>query len=404
MKRIIHHFSTLTIFVLIFTLGCQKPENDSEYLKEVLINIENIKSASYHNISKPFQPGDTIPKFVNICYVKEFDHPSDTIIGSSFIELEKDDTTMIRNGYDGLVQASGYHEHKGLLLDSFKVKRAPFRLVRPPFFNYTESIIKYAFETSDSIKTTYQDMGDSLVFKLTINEDQQVEFFGQPKYIDNPYTFGDNSSNYTIWIDKETDLPYKVKRSMAHSVSSTEVHDVKINHLDIEEFRLADYFPKNYEIREYGLDTYKKNPNAHDLLSQAAPDWTLSDFNNRKLALKDLGSKMILLQFTGIGCGPCQASIPTMKRMSNDYKHQDLKLISLETWTNNIRSLKHYSEKNEMNYIFLNCPDEIKKAYKVTGVPVFFVLDENRKVRKVIKGFSEEKTEKDLRAAVNELL
>jgi thiol-disulfide isomerase/thioredoxin len=404
MKPIIHHFSTLTILALIFLLGCQKPENDSEYLKEVLSNIEDIESAGYRLNSKAFAPLDTVPEYSVFHQVKEFRNPSDTTIGSSFVKLKDDNTSKLHIGYDGHVKASVYEEHKGLLLDSFKVKRAPVRLVAPPFFNYTESIIKYALKTSDSITTTYQDMGDSLVFKLTINEDQQVEFFGQPKYIDNPYTFGDNSSNYTIWIDKETDLPYKVKRSMAHSVSSTEVHDVKINHLDIEEFRLADYFPDGYEIREYDIDTHKKNPNAHDLLSQAAPDWTLSDFNNRKLALKDLGSKVILLQFTGIGCGPCQASIPTMKRMSNDYKHQDLKLISLETWTNNIRSLKHYSEKNEMNYIFLNCPDELKKAYKVTGVPVFFVLDENRKVRKVIKGFSEEKTEKDLRAAVNELL
>ncbi|PWE00955.1 peroxiredoxin family protein [Marinilabilia rubra] len=191
---------------------------------------------------------------------------------------------------------------------------------------------------------------------------------------------------------------------MAHSVSSTRVFDVETNHLDIKKFKLADYFPEGYEIREYGIDTHKKKPNAHDLLGKKAPDWTLPDFNNRMVTLNKLGSKVVLLKFTGIGCGPCQASVPALKRMAEDYEDKDLELISLETWTNNMQSLKHYSDKNEMNYKFLNCSDEVKKTYKISGVPVFFVLDKNRIIRKVIKGFSPEKTEKNLRAVVNKLL
>ncbi|MEZ5010123.1 MAG: hypothetical protein R2744_00045 [Bacteroidales bacterium] len=55
--------------------------------------------------------------------------------------------------------------------------------------------------------------------RLTIHEEEQVEFFGKAYMPPSPYTYGDNPSVYELWIDKETDLPYKIRREMSHDIS-----------------------------------------------------------------------------------------------------------------------------------------------------------------------------------------
>lgn len=76
------------------------------------------------------------------------------------------------------------------------------------------SIINYALTTKDSIQTELTDLEEEYYFKLTINEDKQVEFFGQAYYMpDNPYDWGETTSIYELWISKSDNLPYKYRRS-----------------------------------------------------------------------------------------------------------------------------------------------------------------------------------------------
>src|SRR5690606_20080321 len=197
------------------------------------------------------------------------------------------------------------------IIDSFMVRKLPFRPVATPFFNYTESIIRYILENNDSTSMEQIDKGTDIYLKLTIYEDRQVEFFGKAHYLPkNPFTF-DATSIYELWINKETNLPYKVRREMEQSISVISVSDYEFNKLNIENFMVSDYFPKDYEIREYGQKGIENLPN--EMIGKKAADWTLQTVNNQDLSLSDLKSKVILLQFTSVSCGPCKASIPFLK-------------------------------------------------------------------------------------------
>lgn len=71
--------------------------------------------------------------------------------------------------------------------------------------------------------------------KLTINEENQIEFFGKPfRWPISPYNYGENSSIYEIWIDKSDNLPYKVRREMFHSISVTTCENYQLNHLNMD--------------------------------------------------------------------------------------------------------------------------------------------------------------------------
>jgi thiol-disulfide isomerase/thioredoxin len=390
------------LIISFFLIGrCNPIEyEERDYLDKVLYNLEDIKSATYFEKGGGYPPGDSVPSRIYQSYVKEYKNPADTTIGSSYIKFPKSDTTKMRFCYDGKMRARVNWDGKYMEIDSFRNNPLPFRPLNPPFFNYTASIIKYALETKDSITTDINDLGDSVLFRLQIYDSAKVEFFGKDYKINSPYGLDEEVSKYTIWIKKSNDLPYKVKREMSHNNSVTTLTKIKdINKDSIKDFRASKYFP-DYPLRS----ELKEDPHKIDLLGKSAPNWTLKDSENQTISLDDLKSKVLMIQFTGIGCGPCQHSYPFLKQLVNEYKNKDFEFVSIETWISDIDALKRYKERNGFSFKFLNSTKEVKSKYQVTGVPVFFILDENREIRKIVKGYSKEKTDKKIRDILDKLI
>ncbi|MCD8262451.1 MAG: hypothetical protein LUD15_14045 [Bacteroides sp.] len=70
----------------------------------------------------------------------------------------------------------------------------------------------------------------------------------------------------------------------------------------------------------------------------------------------------------------------------------------------NLRSIRVYTDKNGINYPTLCATEEIIKAYRIDSYPIFFILDENRTIRKVLRGYSEESSGKEILEMIEELL
>ena len=395
------------IYCLIFLLGfngCKEYAGTSTYLSQVLENLEQIESANYTTINEAWAHGDTTALRIGRTFVKEIMNHQDTTIGASFMRFDDVERTKLNFAYDGHVRVLVYHDVKGIVVDDFTSRQLPFRPVSPPFFNHVRNIISYALQTTDSIEIDFTDLGDQYHMKLTIHEETQVEFFGTAHHIpENPYNMDDPTSVYEVWIDKSTHLPFKVRREMSHDISVTTCIDAEINMEGMADFDIYAYLPDTYEIRAYGQRT--GTGTTHALLGKPAPDWVLQDINGREVALADLSSKVLLINFTGIGCGPCQASIPFLNGLKDLYRDADFMLIAIETWVNNKQAHQHYIERHQINYMFLGDSDEVVRQYHTGGaVPVFFILDQQRIVRKVINGYSLETTGTQIMDAINELI
>jgi thiol-disulfide isomerase/thioredoxin len=385
---------------LLIIQSCKENPGKNDFLKKVLANIDHIKSATYFSTISASAPEDTAKFITYNWYKKEYFNPTDTFIGSTFAWFQPFDTSKMYYFYDGLAQAYIDTDIKIVEIDSFMTNTLPFRPIGPPFFNYTKNIIKYALETKDSISTSLQDFGDSLLFSIIIYGDKQVEFFGKPFYNKNPYGSGKEISRYDIWINKSDCLPYQYRRKMSTNTSWETCRNIKLNNTGIEDFIPLKYFPSDFAIAVRG----KENPSKIDLSGKSAPDWTLKDFNGNVIALKGLKSKVLLIQFTGIGCGPCHASIPFLRQLVIDNKSESFELVSIETWSKNIEGIKRYYINNNLTYKFLISDAEVSKDYQIRGVPAFYVLDENRIIRRIIQGYEKETTDKEIRDIVNDLL
>jgi len=400
MKKIIN-----LVLVTLILSSCSENVNKTtnKYLSKVLKNLNKIESVSYLSKGESWQPGDTAAAFIFQRYVEAYNNPSDTTIGSSWVVLNEKDKTHLEFAYDGKMRTLIYDDEKRMVIDSFKVRKLPFRPVSPPFYNYTKSILKYALATKDSIVIERKNLDDAVYLKLTIYEDRQVEFFGKAHFIPkSPYNLGDPTSRYELWIDKSTNLPYRIRREMSHDISVTSVSNPEFNKIKIENFTASDYFPKDYEISQYGESNKRLNPNK--LLGKKAPNWLLTDSDGKEFSLSDLKSKVVLIQFTSVSCGPCKASIPFLKKLPSKYKEENFDFVAIECTSRNSNVLKNYMIRNNFDYRFLLSTKEVIKDYSIKSFPVFFILDENYVIKNVITGYGIETTDKQIFEAINELI
>ena len=241
-------------FLLLLPVYVVNGQDDKrEYLKKVLDNLEQIKSATYKVEGEVWNPGDTIPSSIRKYMVKEFDNPADSTIGASFVNLGTDDGKEFQFGYNGEVRVLVNHAVKEIKIDNFTTRPLPVRPLSPPFFNYCKNIVRYALETEDSIATTLEDCGDYFHFKLVINENTQVEFFGKAYHMPPPPFYVEPTSIYELWIHKSNGLPYKKRRAMSHDISVETCCNVEINKETIDRFDVFDYVPQGYETKKYDM-------------------------------------------------------------------------------------------------------------------------------------------------------
>ena len=362
------------------------------YLEKVLANTKKIKVAEYEITSKtkaPYEKGWTLTSEAKII---EHDNPKDTTIGASEV---KHNNLGVSSIYDGTNYVHINHKEKSVTIKDFQDRQSkalPFRMYGPPFFNYVKSLMRYMLTTTDSIQLVREETEEDYIYKLSIYEDQQVEFFGRDYRIPGTSLFfseEDAYSFYTLWIRKADNMPYRYLREMSHNVQDITCNLISWSDQPAQKPIVAtDYIPdKGYEVHYAGRSEQKKKDASVDelLVGKAAPEWTLKDMDGKEICLKSLRGKPTIVNLTGIGCGPCALSYSELVEMSKQFN-----VVSIEAWGNNVQRLIDYAEHHKITYPFLVGNDEVLNAYVGgdRGVPVFFYLDSNHIVRKVQHGYA----------------
>lgn len=237
-------------FFIFPVLAAKAQDGNKDYLKQVLSNLQKIESADYHLYQEIWNPGDKEPQSIRKHFQMEYANPQDTTIGASFAYFNNEDTTLYIGGYDGKIHATAWHDKKEIRLDDFSTRKHPFRLVAPPFFNYTSHIIQYALGTCAHATTETAETDGEYYLKLTIEEETQVEFFGKAYCMPKSPFYIDPTSVYEVWIDKKKGLPYKVRKEMSHNTIVKTCSNAVLNKRSLKDFDLSSYFPKAYEIRK----------------------------------------------------------------------------------------------------------------------------------------------------------
>lgn len=388
MKRIILIAIAIQLSFVAFS------QSDNEILNGVLSEIKLIKSASYYEKSSASAPYDTLMAHTYERLVKMYTNPEDTFIGAGYSTAFIEDSLKYYSCYDGNFSISFNWENYSVNIDTL-IGNDIYRPVSP-FFIYAKFLLEYTVNNLDSAQVLINDFQDSLRIKIKY-KNMIVEFFNRiPQF----HYGSEFESNYTIWIDKENDLPFKIERDMTHQKSIRYVSDVKYSSVYPEKFIASTLIPAGFKINNEENNEVK----TYELIGKSAPNWKLESINGDSLALNEVKSKIILIQFTGGGCGPCHASVPFIKELIEENQGKDIEVLRIEAYGGIKESLQYYQNKNGLNCRYLLSNKELNKKYEIIGVPTIFILDEKRIIRNVFIGFKKDETEQVITDALNQLL
>jgi thiol-disulfide isomerase/thioredoxin len=122
--------------------------------------------------------------------------------------------------------------------------------------------------------------------------------------------------------------------------------------------------------------------------------------------LAEFKGKVVLLNFFGTTCPPCEREMPVLKRLHEDYKDADLVLLAVNAWREQRQALANFVKANDVQYPVLADPGaEAARLYGVKGVPHTVLIARDGRVAATHTGYEpgiEEQLRKDIDALLAE--
>ncbi len=123
-----------------------------------------------------------------------------------------------------------------------------------------------------------------------------------------------------------------------------------------------------------------------------APDFTLPTADGSKtVSLADLKGQVVVLDFWASWCPPCKAALPHTQALSDEFKDKGVTVLAVNTA--DTKAGRETFLKAHPEYTMTVLFDADKKqpvalgAYHVTGIPTFYVIDQEGKVAATYVGY-----------------
>jgi len=117
--------------------------------------------------------------------------------------------------------------------------------------------------------------------------------------------------------------------------------------------------------------------------SGMAPDFTITGFDGRTVALSQLRGQVVIVNFWASWCPPCREEAAYLERTWRKYQGKGVMFIGVD-WVDTEKEALAYIDEFDITY--LNGPDigtRIAQAYRIQGVPETFYVDKTGRLRGV---------------------
>lgn len=113
-------------------------------------------------------------------------------------------------------------------------------------------------------------------------------------------------------------------------------------------------------------------------VGKEAPDFTLTTFDGEQYQLADLRGKVVVINFWASWCKPCEQEAADLETAWRQYQTGGEVVFLGIAWTDTERNSLEYLSRFDITYP--NGPDLrtlISQAYRITGVPETYIVDQN---------------------------
>jgi thiol-disulfide isomerase/thioredoxin len=122
--------------------------------------------------------------------------------------------------------------------------------------------------------------------------------------------------------------------------------------------------------------------------SGLASDFSLKSFDGRDITLSQLKGKVVLLDFWATWCGPCKESIPHLVQLYKNYRQSGFELVGMNVDKGDWEAVRRFVLSMDIPYPVVIAPEDVVRSYRVTGIPVTFLIDKKGMIREKLVGFS----------------
>jgi peroxiredoxin len=113
-------------------------------------------------------------------------------------------------------------------------------------------------------------------------------------------------------------------------------------------------------------------------IGDAAPDWRLFDAEGKTHSLAEYRGKVVVMDFWATWCGPCALVMPRMQKLHEKFADKGVVVLGVNAWEKSdpVTLMK----KKQFTYELLLKGEEIADAYKITILPVIYIVGPDGKI------------------------
>ena len=125
-------------------------------------------------------------------------------------------------------------------------------------------------------------------------------------------------------------------------------------------------------VRDKGIVTIKQ---------RLAPEFELTDINDKKIALADKRGKVILLNFWASWCPPCVKEIPSMNRLAESFDAADFEIVSVN-FKESPSTIEKFLKEVQVDFpVLIDLDGKVSAKYEIFAFPSSFLIDKQGKMK-----------------------
>lgn len=123
-------------------------------------------------------------------------------------------------------------------------------------------------------------------------------------------------------------------------------------------------------------------------VGKPAPDFVLSDLNDRTIRLSDFRGKVVFLNFWATWCKPCKEEMPSMEILHRTFEKDGLVVlaVSIDRVTTT-KDIPPFIKSMNLSFpVLVDSWGKTDMPYKRMGVPETFIIDQQGIIREIVIG------------------
>jgi peroxiredoxin len=110
-------------------------------------------------------------------------------------------------------------------------------------------------------------------------------------------------------------------------------------------------------------------------------DFVLPDVNGKEFRLQEFRGQIVFLNIWATWCGPCRAEMPSIEKLHQHFKDEDLTILTVSVDMADIEVVKAFLEKHGYTFTVLHDPrGNIMEWFRVRLIPVTYLIDRSGKI------------------------